>query len=203
MKKLVSLFALFSLLTCLSPFQAHAQLGIAAGLNFDELSDISGSREATFDNANGYHVGVFYDLGLSMVGLRIGAFYRDVGDVDVSLDGVEGAFDLSMVDIPIDVRFNISSTPFLKPYIVAGPVLSFPSSGDDEFKDALEDVTVSGNVGVGVALNLGGIRIYPELRYAIGVSRFMKDSFSIGNVEFETDELQRQNSVMLRLGIGF
>ena len=31
----------------------------------------------------------------------------------------------------------------------------------------------------------------------------MKDKFSIGGVEFDADEIQRQNSVRLRLGIGF
>ncbi len=203
MKKTISIFALIFAALVALPSQSFAQLGVAAGLNFDEFSDISGSRKATFDNASGYHVGVFYDLSLAAVGLRIGAFYRDVGDVDVSLEGVDDAFALNMIDVPVDIRFNFTSTPILKPYLLAGPVFSFPSSDDDDYQDALEDVSISGNVGAGLAFNLGSIRFYPEVRYAIGVSRFMKDSFSIGAVDFETDEVQRQNSVMLRLGIGF
>jgi len=60
------------LMVCSAPRESHAQLGVAAGLNFDRLSDIdAGSRSATFDNATGYHVGVFYDLGLGPPGVRL------------------------------------------------------------------------------------------------------------------------------------
>lgn len=191
------------LVLLISPSAANAQIGIAAGLNFDELSDIGGSRKATFESANGYHVGLFYDLGLGPVALRIGGFYRDLGEIEVNLDGVSGAFSLSSIDIQVDVRFNLTSTPVIRPYLLVGPVFSFPSSGDDDYDDALEDVSVSGNVGAGIALNLGGLKLFPEFRYSIGVSRFMKDDFSIGNIAFESDDTQRQNSVMLRLGIVF
>lgn len=202
MSRRLAPFILFAALF-LVPNSASAQLGVAAGLNFDNFSDISGDRQATFDNANGYHVGVFYDLGAGPIGLRVGAFYRDVGDVDLTLDGVDDAFDLTMIDVPIDVRFNLTATPIIRPYLTAGPVLSFPSSGVEDYDNALADVSVSGNVGAGLAISLGGLRLFPEVRYAIGVSRFMKDSFSIGSVDFEANDVQRQNSVMLRLGIGF
>jgi len=37
-----------------------AQIGVGAGLNFNDLDDIeAGSVDATFDNATGYHFGVF------------------------------------------------------------------------------------------------------------------------------------------------
>lgn len=203
MKQTCKLLTLVLAIVILAPMQAAAQLGIAAGLNYDELSDISGNHEAAFDNTSGYHVGVFYDLSLASVGLRIGVFYRDVGDVDVSISGVEDVFDLTAWDIPVDIRFNLSATPFIRPYVLVGPVFTFPSSGVDEYDNALEYVSISGNIGAGLELSLGSIRLYPEFRYSVGVSRYMKDKFSIGGVEFDADEIQRQNSVMLRLGIGF
>ena len=200
MKKAVLLF-IAALLWM--PSQSMAQLGVAAGLNFDEMSDISGDREATFENASGYHVGVFYDIGAGPIGLRIGGYYREIADIEVDLDGLRGAFDLTMIDVPIDLRLNLTATPVIKPYIFGGPVISIPSSTDDDYDGALEDFAVSGNVGAGVAIKLGALRLYPEFRYAIGVSRFMKDEFEIGNVSFNSEEAQRQNSIMLRLGIGF
>ncbi len=203
MKQTYTLLTLILAILILTPTQAQGQLGIAAGLNYDELSDISGNREAAFDNASGYHVGVFYDLSLATVGLRVGAFYRDAGDVDVSISDVDDTFALTSWDFPVDIRFNLSATPVIRPYVMVGPVFSFPSSGADEYDGALEDVSISGNIGAGLELSLGSIRLYPEFRYSIGVSRFMKDKFSIGGVEFDADEIQRQNSVMLRLGIGF
>ncbi len=196
---------LFFLLAVLfwTPANSFAQLGIAAGLNFESMSDISGNRDATFENASGYHVGLFYNMGAGPVGLRIGAYYRDVADVEIDRAGVVDAFDLTMIDVPIDLRFNLTATPLIRLYLFAGPVLSFPSSGNAEYDDALEKVSVAGNVGAGIAISVGGITLYPEFRYAIGVSRFMKDKFEIGGFEFDSDEAQRQNSVMLRLGIGF
>ncbi len=199
MKKIALLLFVALLWT---PSQTMAQLGIAAGMNFDEMSDISGDKEATFENATGYHVGLYYDLGAGPIALRIGAFYREVSDIEVDLDGIDGAFDLTMIDVPIDLRLNLAATPIITPYIFGGPVISIPSSSDDAYHNALESFAVSGNLGVGVSIKLGSMRLFPELRYVIGVSRFMKDEFEIGNISFSADEAQRHNSVMLRLGIG-
>lgn len=200
MKRITYFIFLFLLWT---PAASFGQLGLAAGLNFETMSDISGNREATFDNASGYHVGVFYNMGAGPVGLRIGAYYRDIADMELDTDGVVDAFDLTLIDVPLDLRFNLTATPFIRPYLLAGPVLSFPSSTDSDYDEALEKVSVSGNVGAGLAITVAGVTLFPEVRYAIGVSRFMKDKFQVGGFEFDSDEAQRQNSVMVRLGIGF
>jgi len=196
------LLVLFALLFG-TPMSSYAQLGVAAGLNFESMSEVTGDAEATFENSTGYHVGIFYDLGMGPISVRLGGFYRDVSDVETTRNGVIDAFDLTMVDVPVDVRFNLTATPLVHPYILAGPVFSFPSSTDTEYDKALEKVSVSGNVGAGLAFNLGAVTIYPEVRYVIGVSRFMKDQFEIGGVSFDSEEVQRQNSVMIRLGVGF
>ena len=183
------------------PQRAYAQLGVAAGLNFESLTDISGSRSATYDNASGYHFGVFFDTDSSPLALRLGAYYRDMGEVELDLGEFGQAFDLSLLDVALDVRFAVLPLPLVKAFVSAGPVVSFPSSSNDEYKESLQSTTVSGNVGGGLAILLGGLTLIPELRYSIGVSRFMKDEFSIRGIEFVTDDVQRSNSVMLRLGI--
>ncbi len=183
------------------PQRADAQLGVAAGLNFESLTDISGSRSATYDNASGYHFGVFFDTDSSPLALRLGAYYRDMGEVELDLGEFGQAFDLSLLDVAVDVRFAVLPLPLVKAFVSAGPVVSFPSSSNDEYKESLQSTTVSGNVGGGLAISLGGLTLIPELRYSIGVSRFMKDEFSIRGIEFVTDDVQRSNSVMLRLGI--
>jgi len=183
------------------PQRADAQLGVAAGLNFESLTDISGSRSATYDNASGYHFGVFFDTDSSPLALRLGAYYRDMGEVELDLGEFGQAFDLSLLDVALDVRFAVLPLPLVKAFVSAGPVVSFPSSSNDEYEESLQSTTVSGNVGGGLAISLGGLTLIPELRYSIGVSRFMKDEFSIRGIEFVTDDVQRSNSVMLRLGI--
>jgi hypothetical protein len=188
---------------------AHAQLGVAVGLNFDSISDIdTGSREATFENATGYHLGVFYDLAVGPVAIRPGVFYRRVQDVKVDiLDAgavLTESFDLSMVEVPIDLRLRLA-LPVIKPYLLAGPVIGFASTGEDDFEDALEELTVAANIGIGVELSLPGFTptLFPEIRYAFGVSRFMKEDLTIGDIAFEAADAQRLNTLMLRLGITF
>jgi len=195
------------LLFAFSNTLAVAQIGFAAGLNYENLSDLEiRDAKATFDNASGYHAGIFYDLSIGTVGIRIGAFYRDLGEFEgagLTVEGLEAEFqkvDLAMIDFPVDIRLNLTTTPLIQPYVLLGPVFSLPTSGDDIFKKALESLLVSGNIGAGIALNIGGLRLFPEFRYVIGISRLLKDEFEVGGILMETD-VQRVNSVMLRLGV--
>lgn len=185
--------------------RSYAQIGIAVGLNYDNVSDLdAGDFSASYDAASGYHVGLFYDLSLGTIGLRLGAFYRDLGDIESASDidvaeEVEN-FDLTMIDFPVDIRLNLTATPLIHPYVLFGPVFSVPSSGVDFIDNNLESLLVTGNVGIGLAVNIGGISLFPEFRYAIGITRLLKDRIEIGGVEVET-EVQRVNSAMLRLGV--
>ncbi|MEM1127498.1 MAG: outer membrane beta-barrel protein [Bacteroidota bacterium] len=186
--------------------EAHAQLGIAAGLNFNQLSDIDArDRDLTFDNSTGWHVEVWLDLPLGPVALRPGIRYMDAGSIYEPSDdlgfGVPSVdFDVALLEVPIDVRYRIG-TPIISPYIMAGPVLRFPVDVGDDLEDNLESFSLGGSVGVGVEVGLAGIRLYPELKYNFGISRFT-DGFEIGGVEFAPDEEQQLSGVMLRLGIG-
>ena len=189
---------------------AQAQLGIAAGANFDELGDIeSDNRKATFDNATGYHVGLFYDLAVGPLAVRPGVFYMDLGEFDPSFDesiGVDPeAFGISLIEVPIDARLRLATLPFVKPYLLGGPAFRFASSSDDDFDEqSLNDFSVAANVGLGLEIGLpvSNIRIFPELRYAFGVSRFV-DDFEFQGADFSTDEGSNLSSFMLRLGISF
>lgn len=187
------------------PQVASAQgLGIAAGANFDRLSDIEGDREASFENASGFHVGVFYDLPLGGVALRPGIYYMDVGTFDVeSVESSLQTVDLSLIEVPVDVRVRMM-TPLIAPYATFGPVLRFANSNDDEFSDALNNFTVAANVGVGLEIGAPGapIRLFPEIRYSFGVSELTEDVEFLGT-SFTAEEEIRLNTFMVRLGISF
>ena len=183
---------------------AAAQFGIAAGFNYESLSDIDlGDAKGTFDSASGYHVGIFYDRMFGSVGVKVGIFYRDLGDFEGEWEGVQEEidhFDLTMIDFPVDIRFNLSATPVVQPYLLAGPVFSIPSSGSNTFDDSLESFLISGTIGGGIMMNIAGLKIFPEFRYMIGVSRLLEDQIEFLGTELHTD-VERVNSVMLRLGI--
>lgn len=193
-----------ALLLSVTPREASAQLGIAAGANFDDLSDISGDREATFENATGFHIGVFYDLPLGAMALRPGLFYMNVGsfDVDSEFSAVRSV-DLSLVEVPVDLRLRMMM-PLVKPYATIGPVLRFANSSDDDFSESLTNFSVAGNVGVGVEIGAPGaqIRLLPEIRYSFGITRMTEDIEFLG-ATFTAEEELRLNSFMLRLGVAF
>ena len=186
---------------------AFAQLGVAAGLNFNQLSDIeTDSRDVTLDNATGWHVELWFDLPLGPIALRPGVRYMDAGSIydglreDIgSVDGED--FDVSLIEVPIDLRFRMG-IPIISPYVALGPVLRFPAGASERIEDNLNDFSVGGSAGLGLEIGLGGLRLYPEIKYSFGISNFT-DGFEIGDVEFMADEGQRLNNVLLRLGIGF
>lgn len=197
--RFVSVFLFF--LVASAPI-AHAQLGVAAGLNFDRLGDISTQSGSTaFDNATGYHFGVFFDLGAAPISVRPGIFIRRAGDLEWELGGVSQTFDLTLIEIPVDVRVPLLAAPLVTPYLLAGPVVSIPRLGDDE---VFENLLLSGSIGVGVAIRVpvAGLRLYPELRYAFALSHYIKDTVTVAGVQFDVEEQSRLNAFMLRLGVG-
>ena len=184
---------------------ARAQIGLTGGLNFNQLDDINATNaNANFENSTGYHIGVFYDLGLGPVAIRPAVIYRQVGTYefnDLPLGTEE--INLNAIEIPIDLRWRVLPLPLVKPYLLAGPVLTFPQSEDDF--DSTESLNLNADIGAGVEITLPGIgfTLMPELRYGIATSSFLKDEFEIGDTDIQPQDEARLNSVMLRLNVKF
>ena len=179
----ISAVSALLLIAMLGAAPAQAQLGIAGGLNFESSDDISGDVNANFDNSTGYHIGIVYDAGFGPVNIRPGFFYRKVGTYEFGnvTGGSAGSVDISTFEIPVDLRLNLLVTPVVKPYVLAGPMLTIPRSnadgfGDgDDFEDFTEDTSLSANVGAGVQISLPAVpfKLQPELRYEFGISDYV------------------------------
>lgn len=184
---------------------AQAQLAFSAGLNFNQVSDIEfGDREATFDNKTGWHVALWYDLPLGPVALQPGLRYMDAGELYQGFqeDGVDiEDVSVTLVEVPLNLRLRMA-TPVVTPYVKGGPVIRIPLTSDDELNDDLETLSVAGELGAGLEVSLGGVRVFPEVKYTFGISRFMDDEFDIGDTEFVADESQHLNAVMISLAVG-
>lgn len=197
-------------LAAAAPVQAQ-KFGFTAGLNFDRLSDISvsgsvgASAEATFDNKTGWHIGVWTDIPLGVVSIRPGVRYMSAGQLFEGLSdlnpAVEDDFDINLVEIPVLLRFGFGA-PVLKPYLFGGPVIRFPAGVDNVIDGDLKSPTLAGEVGLGLQVALGGISLYPEIAYSFGLSSFIDDELILGFVTFSTDDSQKLNTAMLRLGVG-
>jgi hypothetical protein len=183
--------------------QARAQLGLGAGLNFSDLGDIdTGSADATFENSAGYHVGAFYRLGLGPLAIQPGVFYHQIGSYEIA---GEGSFDLRAVEVPVDVQFDLLALPSVGAYLLAAPVLTFGRT-DEGFDDAVEDLSLTGDIGFGVELSPpgAGLTLMPEIRYSVGVTDYLGDSFRFGDTTVQpSDDDRRLSKIMLRLNVAF
>jgi hypothetical protein len=183
------------------PVQAQG-LGIAAGLNFNQLDDIEvGSGSATYDNSTGYHLGIFLELGAGPLSFRPGVFYHQLGRYDFPAGQ---RLDLSAIEVPLDVRLSLGSGGVIRPYVLGAPVLTLPRT--DDFDDAVQDMTLTADLGVGIELGApgSGLRFMPELRYSMGVTDYLSEEFQIGDITVTPgDSGRRFSRVMLRLNVIF
>lgn len=202
------LLALFFLIAAAFPTTGKAQFGLSAGLNFNQLDEIETETiQADLRNTTGYHFGIFYDLALGPVALRPGIMYRHIGDyriANIDLPDQILEYDLNVIDVPIDLRLRLLPQSPVSPYLLAGPVISFPQA-EDEFDDGVEDVGLSADIGAGLSIEIpsAAITLMPELRYEIGTTPFIQDEFEVGDATIRPQDSPRLNSFVLRLNVRF
>ena len=92
--------------------------------------------------------------------------------------------------------------PLIGPYVFAGPLVRFPSFTDKVISNDLAPLSVAVEVGAGLRINIGGLRLYPEIAYTFGVSNFIQDELVIDFVTLTPQDEQRINTAMLRLSVG-
>lgn len=176
------------------------QLGVAAGLDFESLSDIEtttdASENATVENATGYHLGVVYELGLGPINLRPGLYYRKVGEYEFPTS----TSDVTAWEVPVDVRVSVLPIPVVNPYLVGGPKAVFPRADISEFEDELEDVSYTLNIGAGANISVPGVglTLQPELRYEFGATDYVSDEFEFGGTTFQPSD-RKFSAFSLRL----
>ncbi len=194
------------------PANGQIQFGVAAGLNWSGLGDVDlGSITAAYESQQGWHAGVFLDLKLLVIGIRPGFYYVNAGPLlEGGLSGEETtpideltAFDLTYVSIPVDLKLGLPLV-LLEPYLFVGPEFKFNTVSESagEVAEQLESTVIAGNAGFGVAVNVGGIKLIPELRVGFDISSLFGDTITIEGVEFKVDS-HRASSFVARLGVGF
>ena len=187
---------------CALPAHAEAQIGILAGYNRDTLAEFL--PENGFDLTeltDGYHVGVFLNFNLATFSIRPAIIYHRMPDL-VAMAGEERVrFDIDLLEIPLDFRIRLP-LPAVQPYVLGGPVLTFPSSTFSGVDDLLTARPVRAEFGVGVELDLG-FRLWPEVRYGFGLGSLMESDVAVGSGVLRGDGEPRHDTLTLRLGISF
>jgi hypothetical protein len=192
---------------------ARAQFGVTAGLNFAQMDDFTSSVQntsvnAAFDNATGYHVGLVYELGSGRWAVRPAAVFRTIGTYTLPQDPTVGdlrnEFDLQVVEVPVDVKLRLIDLPLIHPYLLAGPVASFPW-GEGDFSDATEEIALSANVGGGINIDASWlpVALQAEVRYETGVTDMLQNNFTVGGQTFEVRNEPRNSALSVRLNLLF
>ena len=189
-------------LACALPLPANAQVGLLAGYNRDTLDEFLPARGFDFtDLAGGFHVGVFLNLNLATFALRPALVYHRVTELVAEAGDERVRFDIDLLEIPVDVRLRLP-LPIMRPYLLAGPVFTFPSSGFEGVDDILATSPVRAEIGAGLELD-AGVRLWPEIRYGFGINALMGSGVPVGSTTLRGDGQPRLNTLTLRLGISF
>jgi len=185
-----------------TPLAATAQIGIVGGYNRDTIEDFLPANGFDFtDLANGFHVGIFFNVNIGLVGIRPAIIYHRVPDLVASAGEARTQFDIELVEIPLDVRLRLP-IPVFRPYLLAGPVFSFPSTSVTNINRLLNDRPIRAEFGAGLELDLG-FKLWPEIRYGRGLGPLMGSGIPLGEGTLLGEGEPRLDTFTLRLGISF
>lgn len=170
---------------------AHAQIGVLGGFNRDSFGDFSGETYELVDEIDGFHTGIFLDFSLGLFGIRPSIVYHRLTKAVIGEeDAPQG--DIEIVEFPLEGRV---AAPFgsLRPYLITGPTLMFPSSPITPVDEALAGALIRWSVGIGVEWDVG-FRVWPEMRVGSTIGGLVEDDDEGGS---------RLTTFMMRIGLSF
>ena len=178
------------------------QFGVLGGVNFASLSDArSAAGEADLSGSTGFHVGAFAELGIGPVGVRPAVMFVKAGSIEIP---DQDDYETSYIAVPVDIRYSPLPTPFLKPYLLAGPEVRLPLGEISNIANA-RSLAVGANIGIGVnAGTIIGPKFFGELRYAFDITGFVEDSdFNAGeDTDFDSSGKFGLNGLFVTVGVG-
>jgi len=211
----------------------EASFGIRGGLTFYSVetevsSGLFGNISETSGTKLGFAVGVFAEFPLTNIfsfqpelmfvqkgGSDDGDFFDDDDFFNDDLNDDGGKLTLNYLDVPLLGRANIPLEADFTPYVVAGPSIGYllsASIGDFD-DDDIDDLFKSFNFGfiIGAGVEFGNLIV--DLRYDIGLSNILDDSFLEdefnGNDDFFDDFFsgfdfsQKTSGITLSVGLRF
>lgn len=175
--------------------EAQTTLGVRGGISVSSASLDIGD---TFDKSNrtGFVGGVFLDHNSGgLFGYQVGLQYNQKG-AELDFGDAVDDFSVSYLEIPAVLKLGLP-LGMVRPSVFGGAALGFKTGcdfPDDEDCDDLKGVEWSAVFGADVAFYLGGISLWVDGRYHVGLNN-LSDSVDI-------DELKNR-AWAFQGGIGF
>lgn len=173
-------------LVCLSifAFSAHSQLrlGVRGGFNLSGVS-VSGAdnvNQFVDKNVTGFQLGAMLEWMIKdRVGIETGLLYSERG---MKFRGGDRAKD-GYIDVPLNLKIKFPIGSLFKPFLNAGPYVSFRVSGDDNIKTISDNVDYQWKAQTfGAGLNFGGgVELFHFLQIGANYGFSMTDNFRDSN----------------------
>lgn len=173
--------------------------GVRAGTSVSTL-DTGADDILDEDNRSGLVAGAFYNHNLGLLGYQVEALYANRG---TAFQG-GGSIDLAYIEVPALLKVGVP-LGLLRPGVFGGVAVAFnvgcdiKDQGATTSCDDLADVTIKRTdwnavVGADVQLGLGGLSLWGDGRYYLGLS-------NVGEIEDVTTDVKNR-SWELTAGIG-
>lgn len=179
-----------------SPADAQTTFGVRGGIS---VANASLDVQQDFDKSNrtGFTGGVFLDWASSgLLGLQVGAQYTQKG-TELEIQQVTSDFNLNYLEIPAVVKLGIPLGP-IRPSVFGGAALGFNTGCEDsdgnDCGDSVKGTDWSGVAGFDLAIYIGGISLWADARYHLGLNNISKDTV--------IEEAKNRNWT-LQVGLGF
>lgn len=197
---------MFALVPGPNAAQAQLRYDFSAGPNVTSVEvDFESTEQPSYDAVVGFFAGVTAGLSLGPASIHAGATFINAGAIFDGSNFMErDNFNVNFIAIPLDVRVYFPISLIASPYLLGSGELRYRldlSDADQGFEDSLTRQSAAAGIGAGVRLNVPGLglRISPEIRYAIDVTGISDGDVTIGE---EVTSIRDEFKVdMLRFGL--
>jgi len=208
-------------------FKVMGGLGLAdMSVSFPAGTDPQ--QKTLFDKYKQSKTGIAGGIGLAMgsrIGLEFDVLYLQKGVRFKGTDTSSGesiSFDakinFNMISVPVLFRFNILDSPTAPAiYVMGGGEIAYILDGKTEYtvtqagetqtgsekieKENMNQIDYGAVLGAGVGLNLGGMQLFVEGRYHIGMANLFKSA--AGTDVPEADYKAKSSLILLMAGFKF
>ncbi|MDR3062190.1 MAG: PorT family protein [Dysgonamonadaceae bacterium] len=169
MKKNLFLAAAFSMLFVFTT-QAQLRLGVKGGININDVS-LKGDHFST-GNLTGFQVGATMEwLFIENFGIDAAVLYSQKGIKIDHVSDIKIDKNVGYLDIPVNAKLKIGLSENFKPYVAAGPYISFNLSGSD-ISDQWKSESFSAGVNFGA-----GVELYKFLQIGVNYGIGLTDDY--------------------------
>ena len=201
MRKILSMIAVLLLIG----YTAEAQrFGVKAGLNFNNLKDISENVVESYDNRTGFHMGIMYQAKIPGVGLAVQPellYMRTGVKKHIPAIGSAVSKNSSMYTdnliLPVNIQWGLDLI-MIRPYILAAPYLTYAIGKGNDLRDADWDDLNRFNYGIGAGVGIDIWRLQITGKYNWDFGTLAKD----GAISADLDKA-KMKGFQLSVGLFF